>query len=79
MFFGGLQETAQTESCLIESQDVTNVRDLVVALSEQFSPSLINALNDETAMVSVNQQYAGWDVQLNDADEVGFLPPVSGG
>jgi MoaE-MoaD fusion protein len=29
--------------------------------------------------ISVNQQYAGPEVKLNSDDEIGFLPPVSGG
>jgi MoaE-MoaD fusion protein len=29
--------------------------------------------------ISVNQQYAGAEVKLNSNDEIGFLPPVSGG
>jgi len=29
--------------------------------------------------VSVNHKYAGWDGILSNGDEVGILPPVSGG
>ena len=30
-------------------------------------------------MVSINQAYADRDVQLQEGDEVAFIPPVSGG
>ena len=40
---------------------------------------LIDALSDQSAMVSVNHKYAGWDALLTDDAEVGILPPVSGG
>ncbi len=29
--------------------------------------------------VSVNHEFQTWDTPLKDGDEVGFLPPVSGG
>ena len=37
---------------------------------EAFRPSLV---------ASRNQEFAPWDTHLADADEITFLPPVSGG
>jgi molybdopterin synthase catalytic subunit len=44
---------------------------------EQRIPSLLS-LKTSIAM-SVNQEYASLETNLNDGDEVGMLPPVSGG
>lgn len=33
----------------------------------------------ETLIVSVNKEYANYDTILKNGDEVGLLPPVSGG
>jgi molybdopterin converting factor small subunit len=29
--------------------------------------------------VAVNDQFAVWEIQLNDQDQIAFLPPMSGG
>lgn len=79
LFFASLRDEAQTSTCEVDALDVSNVRELVTKLSEQLPSALIDALSDEASMVSINHQYAGWDAKLSDGDEVGFLPPVSGG
>jgi len=43
------------------------------------SAALVDALQDQALMVSVNQKVTDQSQVLNDGDEVGFLPPVSGG
>ncbi len=58
---------------------ITDVRSLVAELIRQLPQELSDALSDETAMVSIDHQYAGWDAGIVDGVEVGFLPPVSGG
>lgn len=30
-------------------------------------------------LVAINEEYAGWDGDLREGDEVAFIPPVSGG
>ena len=79
LFFAQLRDFAETDSVEIDIADATVVRDLLTTLRGQVPEPLIQALRDESAMVSVNHKYAGWDGALNDGDEVGILPPVSGG
>ncbi len=79
LFFAGLRELAKTDFIEIDSDDIADVRSLVDRLRSLLPPQLSEALQDETAMVSVDQRYAGWDATLTDGAEVGFLPPVSGG
>jgi len=79
LFFAHLRDLANTDQIDISSDGITHVRDLLTALKQIMPAELIEALQDETAMVSVNHKYAGWDAELNDGVEVGILPPVSGG
>jgi len=51
----------------------------LTALEPHVPKGLVDALRDESAMVSVNHKYAEWDALLPDNAEVGILPPVSGG
>jgi len=79
LFFAHLRDLAQTDQIEIEAEGITHVRDLLTAFGAKLPSELIAALEDETAMVSVNHKYAGWDAGLKDGAEVGILPPVSGG
>lgn len=79
LFFAHLRDLAQVNEITIERGEILYVRDLLVNLAGKLPQELIDALSDESAMVSVNQKYAGWDAELPDFSEVGILPPVSGG
>ena len=54
-------------------------RNLVADLEPLIAQKAIDQLRHDFVILSVNQQLAGWDDPLNDGDEVGFLPPFSGG
>lgn len=79
LFFAHLRDLATVNDVTIEYGDMTHVRDLLKSFVGVLPNELIEALSDETAMVSVNQKYAAWDAELPDFSEVGILPPVSGG
>jgi len=79
LFFANLREIAKVDSIDIPIDNATVVRDLLSTMADYVPTELIDTLSDETAMVSVNHKYAGWDGVLSDGDEVGILPPVSGG
>lgn len=79
LFFANLRELAKTDSIDLDIGSANTVRDLLNMMRERLPEALTEALEDESAMVSVNQRYAGWDGTISDCDEVGFLPPVSGG
>ena len=76
LFFGVLKDLTGRSSEVLELPDGATVRDL---LSHYLSevPPLREALG--SSAVSVNQEYAGPENVLNPDDEVGLLPPVSGG
>lgn len=79
LFFAHLRDTAGTKQLELPLGQMTHVRDLLKGLVPYVPYELIETLSDESAMVSVNHKYAGWDALLTDQAEVGFLPPVSGG
>ncbi len=79
LFFASLREAAGVDEISVDAEAVSNIRELVKALAKQLPSELVEALADESAMVSVDHRYAGWEAELEDGAEVGFLPPVSGG
>jgi len=78
-FFAQLRDHAEMDSIEVPLGEMRVVRDLLVGLKPLVPEALISALSDESALVSIDLRYAGWDADLSDGAEVGFLPPVSGG
>jgi molybdopterin synthase catalytic subunit/molybdopterin converting factor small subunit len=76
LFFGVLRDVAGRSSERLQVADGARVSDLV--LHYERSVPTMKALLPSLA-ISVNQQYAGPEVELNANDEVALLPPVSGG
>jgi molybdopterin synthase catalytic subunit/molybdopterin converting factor small subunit len=76
LFFGVLKEVIGRSSETVDLPEGARVREVLVYYSreaprfEAMVPSLA---------ISVNQEYSGADRALRDGDEVGLLPPVSGG
>src|ERR1700683_4570238 len=76
LFFGVLKDLAGKSSESLDLPDGARVRDLLAHyLSE--APRMRDSL--ASIAVAVNQEYAGPEVRLKSEDEVGLLPPVSGG
>jgi molybdopterin synthase catalytic subunit len=76
LFFGVLKDLAGKSSELLDLPDGALVRDVLGHYASQ-APGLREAL--ASIAVAVNQEYAGPEVLLKSEDEVGLLPPVSGG
>jgi MoaE-MoaD fusion protein len=76
LFFGMLKDLAGRSSEVLELPDGAVVRDLLAHYSSE-APRTREAL--ASIAVAVNQEYAGPEVVLKADDEVGLLPPVSGG
>jgi len=76
LFFGMMKDVAGTGGLSIDLPDGASVQDLV-----QHCKGRIAKFAEFVACcaVSVNQQYADLATKLRNGDEVGFLPPVSGG
>jgi molybdopterin synthase catalytic subunit len=76
LFFGVLKDLAGRSSELLELPDGAVVRDLLTHYVSEVPP-----MGESLASiaVAVNQEYAGPEAVLKADDEVGLLPPVSGG
>jgi len=76
LFFGMLREVAGRASESLTLPEGATLRDLLAHYEKQM-PRLKQYL--PSLAVSVNQEYAAAGTRLSDQDEVGLLPPVSGG
>lgn len=75
-FFGILRELAKGQEAAIQLQENTKVRDLVEIIGERF-PNLRQHL--KVVSFAVDNEYADKDRALKNGDEVGLIPPISGG
>lgn len=76
LFFGILKDVVGLATDSIDLRENSTLRDVVEHYQQRF-PKL-RELSSSIAM-AVNSEYAGLDTQLRAGDEVGLLPPVSGG
>jgi molybdopterin synthase catalytic subunit len=76
LFFGVLKDLAGRSSEVLTLPDQATAGDVVEHYEMQLE-SLKGRLS--SIAVSVNQEYAGPEAKLRSGDEVGLLPPVSGG
>jgi len=76
LYFGRLKELCGFSEESVELRNGSRIEDLFAHCASsrpelgKFRPSLVAARNRE---------FAAWDTALCSGDEVGFLPPVSGG
>jgi MoaE-MoaD fusion protein len=76
LFFGVLKDVAGRSSDAVDLRPGSTVGELLRHYEGQF-PRLRELL--PAVALSVNQEYAGPEAELHADDEVGLLPPVSGG
>jgi MoaE-MoaD fusion protein len=76
LFFGALADVAGTKTKSVELNDGATVADLLRLIVER-EPQMARYAG--SIAVSVNQEYALRNLALHQDDEVGLLPPVSGG
>ena len=76
LFFGMLKDVVGRASEALELREPATVADVLEHYKAQV-PELKNLL--PSVALSVNENYAGPGTTLGPGDEVGLLPPVSGG
>ena len=76
LFFASLRERAGTRETLLDLPEAARVKDLKVELSSRFE-ALAPAM--DSALVSVNREFAFDEDEVPQGAEVALFPPVSGG
>ena len=82
LFFGQLKEVIKTECLeieLIQSGRQINTVAILRSLLQAKGDIWNEYLAYGKALVAVNQEMTSDDTVLNDADEIAFFPPVTGG
>jgi len=77
-FFAMLKGLAKTEVKEYEISEPITVGELKELIKKDF-PALAGLIDSRSLLVSVNQEFASRTTPVKDGDEVGFLPPFSGG
>ncbi len=77
-FFAMLKGLAKTEIKEYDIKAPVKLDELKSLVKRDF-PALEGLLESRSVLVSINQEFAGKDAVVKDGDEVGFLPPFSGG
>lgn len=77
-FFAMLKKLAGVEAREYELTGPVTLAEFKETLKRDF-PALREVLDGRSVLVSVNQEFALGDTLINDGDEVGLLPPFSGG
>ena len=79
LFFGPLGDIAGNGQIDIPfDPGLVTIADLRDRLGQN-NAALARALAEPQVMVSLNQQLVDWDCNLQQGDEIAFLPPVTGG
>ena len=74
--FASFREAVGARDLQWEIDDGATVQALLESLVDRY-PDLGKALDQ--GMVALNHEYVSHDAALSDGDEVGLIPPVSGG
>lgn len=71
-----LRDAAGRDECRLVLDSGVLGADAKTMLAECY-PRLAGLI--ETARLAVNYEYQPWEIPLSDGDELGLIPPVSGG
>lgn len=74
--FAMLRDAAATTECRLTLEPSARGLEAKAALAARY-PRLRGLL--DYARLALNREYQPWDTPLHDGDELGLIPPVSGG
>lgn len=79
LFFAHLSDVAESSSTKLDFEAGQTVQNYLQELADKQPALQRELLADESVLVSVNQKLTDRTTVLADGDEVGLLPPFSGG
>lgn len=77
-FFASVREELGLSELSLD-WDRGDVKEVIQRISTQEEGRYKNALSRENLLTSINQEIVSKDHLVEDGDEVGFFPPVTGG
>ena len=78
-FFASLRELADIDRIEIDLPHGSGSGDVMRALRDDLNPDALAAIEGDQVKVAVNQVILRTGQNLNEGDEVAFLPPITGG
>ena len=78
-FFASLREIADIDRIEIDLPDGSGSGDVMRALRDHLNSDALAAIEGDQVKVAVNQVILRTGQNLNEGDEVAFLPPITGG
>jgi len=78
-FFASLKDVTGCPGFALTLPDGTDFEGLCGALDQRLGAAALTALRAASVRVARNQTLEDPPFQLNDGDEIAFLPPVTGG
>jgi len=76
--FANLKDLAGVPEFEPDIKEGTKVSDFMLIICEKF-PALKDMVETRRVFISINQDMAGKEDTLKEGDEIGLLPPFSGG
>ena len=77
-FFAMLKNKVGKETVELSFNETLTLEEFKQRLKKEF-PEISDYLTGKRLLISVNQEFADKDTIIKDGDEVGLLPPFSGG
>jgi len=79
LYFASLRDRLETESENLPLEGATNIGQVKEKLAARGGVWAEIFAGDELVLSAVNQEMAQDETPVNEGDEVGFFPPVTGG
>lgn len=79
LFFASVKDAVGCAALDLDLETPASVSDLVDLVAARSGERARIALTAESVRVALNQELQNGPCVINDGDEVGFLPPVTGG
>lgn len=77
-FFAMLKNKVGKETVELSFNEALTLEEFKERMKKEF-PEISDYLTGKRLLISVNQEFADKDTIIKDGDEVGLLPPFSGG
>ena len=77
-YFAWIKDITKKDYEMINSEYPDNISELKKFLSNKY-PNLQKHISNNTIRYSINMEYRSEDEKLKSSDEIGIVPPVSGG